>query len=158
MNRPTLARDIMVSVARLVTLSPQMDVFEAIRLLLKHQISGAPVVGPQGELVGVFTERNSMSVIVEGAYEQLPTNEVFAFMDTDAVTIHEEMDLLSVAQTFRKTRARRLAVVRDGLLVGQLSRRDLMRAVHEQTAIRSDRGAALLYLSSLVDSNQAPIA
>ena len=155
MNRPTLAKDIMAT--RLITLSPKMDVFDGISLLLKHRISGAPVVDDAGNLVGVFSEKCSMSVLVASAYDQLPTTEIEAYMHTDFRTITEQTDLLSIAQIFHHTTYRRLPVLRDGRLVGQVSRRDVLRAAHDLSAVAPDREMALLYLSSLVERSDAPI-
>ena len=50
-----LARDVMVT--RLVTTTPEMDVFVAIGGLLKNGVSGAPVIDAEGKFVGVFSER-----------------------------------------------------------------------------------------------------
>ncbi len=156
MNRPILARDIMTT--KLVTLSPHMDVFEAIGLLVKFKISGAPVVDPQGNYLGVFSEKCSMKVLVESAYDGLPTWEVEAFMDTQPRTIAEDTDLLSIAQIFLETNFRRLPVITDGKLVGQISRRDVLRSAHEMMKVARNRESALLYLSSLVERNESPIA
>lgn len=156
MNRPLLAKDIMVT--RLVTLSPHMDVFDAIGLLLRHKISGAPVIDESRRLLGVFSEKSCMSVLVEATYDQLPTTKLFAFMDTEPRTVSEETDLLTIAQIFKETETRRLPVLRDGVLVGQISRRDVLRAAHQMNAIAPDRESALLYLSSLFDRQEAPIA
>jgi len=49
-------------------------------------------------------------------------------------------------------------VTRDGKLVGQVSWRDVLQAAHNLQAIAPDRETALLYLSSLIDRNDAPIA
>ncbi|MBW3541585.1 MAG: CBS domain-containing protein [Planctomycetes bacterium] len=155
MNQPVLARDIMVT--RLVTLSPDMDAFEAINLLLRHEISGAPVVDAAGNLLGVFSEKDCMSVLVEGAYQQLPSTRVSAFMGSALRTIDEDADLLSIAQIFLNTSYRRLPVVRGARLVGQISRRDVLRAAMKLTERHPDRETALLYLSSLVDRAEAPI-
>lgn len=154
--KPILARDIMVK--KLITLRPDMDAFDAIELLLKHKISGAPVIDASRRLIGVFSERCSMSVVLEGAYQQLPTNDVAAFMDTSPLTIDEDMDLLSIAQIFQETTYRRLPVLRDGELVGQLSRRDLLQAVHRTFAQATSRDSGLLYLSSLMERHEHPIA
>lgn len=155
-RNPTLAKHIMVT--KLVTLSPDMDAFEAIDLLLKYRISGAPVVDNDRNYLGVFSERCSLSFLVEGAYEQLPSIRVSAYMDTEAQTIDEEKDILSIAQIFLCTHARRLPVLRDGKLVGQISRRDVLSAIHAMSAIHQNEDSALLYLSSLVERNDAPIA
>ncbi len=156
MANPKLAKDIMAT--KLITLSPRMDVFDAIGLLLKHRISGAPVVDESGEYMGVFSEMSCMSMMVKAAYDQLPTTELFPFIDAKAPTIGEEMDLLSITQIFLSTAARRLPVLHDGKLVGQVSRRDVLRAAHSLMAIAPDNGSPLLYLSSLMDRSEAPIA
>lgn len=156
MNRPLLAKDIMVT--RLVTLSPHMDVFDAIGLLLKHEISGAPVIDEGRRFLGVFSEKCCMRVLVEATYEQLPTTELYAFMDADPRTVSEETDVLTIAQIFMNTEYRRLPVLRGETLVGQISRRDVLRAAHQLNAIAPNREAALLYLSSIFDRHEAPIA
>jgi predicted transcriptional regulator len=155
-RNPVLAKEIMVT--KLVTLSPSMDAFEAIDLLLKYRISGAPVVDPERNYLGVFSERCCMSLLVEGAYQQLPSIQVYAYMDTHAQTIDEDMDLLSIAQIFLNTHARRLPVLDEGKLVGQISRRDVLKAIHAMSAVTSNEDSALLYLSSLVERNNAPIS
>ena len=153
---PVLANQIMVT--KLVTLSPNMDAFEAIDLLLKYRISGAPVVDENRNFLGVFSERCCMSFLVEGAYQQLPSIQVYAYMDTEAQTIEEDMDILSIAQIFINTHARRLPVLRENELVGQISRRDVLNAIHAMSAITNSEDSALLYLSSLVERNNAPMA
>lgn len=151
------AKDIMVT--KLVTLSPDMDALEAIRKLLRHRISGAPVVDEAGDYLGVFSEKTSMSFLLSLAYEQLPSNEVRAFMDDDlSGTIGEEVDLLTIAQTFLKTDHRRLPVLRGKKLVGQISRRDVLRAAVKIVDDRpNDREASLLYLSALIKRDDAPL-
>ena len=140
-----LARDIMVS--RLVTLKPDRDVFDAIGHLLKHRISGAPVVDEQRNFLGVFSERYCMSVVIESAHEQLPTAKVSAFMNTDVGrAIPEDTTLLDIAQIFLYTHYRRLPVLRDGKLVGQICRRDVLRVAHKLTTTAKGQKAAKMYL------------
>ena len=153
--RSYYAKDFMVT--RLVTLPPEMDVLDAVRLLLKHRISGAPVV-EAGRYLGVFSEKCSMQVLLDAAYEQLPTNEVRAFMDSDAQTIRPDTDLLSIAQVFLLTPYRRLPVVVDGELLGQVSRRDVLRAAMQALDKKAAPSVSLLYLSALVERGDAPLA
>lgn len=154
-----VAEDIMVT--RLVTLSPHVDVLDAVRILLKNRISGAPVVDPQGKYLGVFSEKCAMQVILDAAYESLPTNHVGAFMDTQARTIRPNTDLLSIAQVFLLTNFRRLAVVdEDGTLLGQISRRDVMAAglkVIDDSCVEVHE-SSLLYLSAIHERNAAPLS
>jgi CBS domain-containing protein len=137
---PTLpdARQIMST--KLVTLSPSTDVFKAISDLLNHCISGAPVVDQGGRFLGVFSEKTSMSVLVQAAYEQLPSTEVAAFMDADfGRTILEDVSFLECARIFRETPYRRLPVLRGGRLVGLVSRRDVLRYSNELAAMIQER-------------------
>ena len=152
-----VAKDIMVT--KLVTLTPDMDALDAIKKLLHHRISGAPVVDAEGNYLGVFSEKTSMSFLIDLAYEQLPSNRVGAFMDTDQDrTIREDADLLTIAQIFLNTHYRRLPVVRDGKLVGQLSRRDVLRAALDLIGDPSQsQGSSVLYLSALVDRDDSPV-
>lgn len=123
--RRVRACDVMQS--KLVTLTPEMDVFDAIGYLLKNRISGAPVVDSQGDFVGVFSEKGSMDVVIESAYSQLPTTRVRSFMDADrGRVIHEHTDLLTIARIFLETPYRRLVVLRDDKVLGQISRRDVL--------------------------------
>ncbi|MBC8870594.1 MAG: CBS domain-containing protein [Planctomycetes bacterium] len=121
---------------KLVTLSPTDDVYDAIGRLLKNRISGAPVVDDKGNYLGIFSERHSMSVVIQTAYEQLPSSEVGAFMHTDRdSTITEDTDLLSCAEIFLKKAYRRLPVLRGDKVVGQVSRRDVLRREQVFTAL-----------------------
>lgn len=151
------ARDFMVT--RLITLRPEMDVLDAVRLLLKNKISGAPVVARDGTFLGVFSERTSMHVLLDAAYEQLPSNKVEAFMSTDDRVITPDAQLLSIAQVFLLTNHRRLPVVEDGKLIGQVSRRDVLRASMDAVGKASPhRESSLLYLSAVVAREDAPMA
>jgi CBS domain-containing protein len=152
-----LAKDIMVT--KLITLTADMDALEAIRKLLHHHVSGAPVVDGEGNYLGVFSEKNAMRFLLDLAYEQLPSSQVSAFMDTTMErTIGEETDLLTIAETFLNTDYRRLPVLRGTKLVGQISRRDALEAAlkvidkHPQA-----REKSLLYLSALIDREDAPM-
>ena len=84
------------------------------------------------------------------------STQVGAYMDTSAPTVSEDTDLLRIAQIFRKTSARRVPVVQDGQLTGQISRRDLLYAINDLIAHSPKRENPLLYLSSM-DHADPPI-
>jgi predicted transcriptional regulator len=153
------ARDCMTR--KLVTLRPEMDVMEAVSLLLRNRISGAPVVDADGNFLGVFSEKCSLHVIMDAAYEQLPSNQVRVFMDTEAQTIEPDTHLLTIAQVFLLTPFRRLPVLDNGKLVGQVSRRDVLRVAMDmlrKAPNRQAEGSNLLYLSALVERHEAPLS
>lgn len=154
-RRPTVAKDIMAK--RLILLRPDMDLFQAIELLLKNKISGAPVVDHNDEYVGIFSEKSCLSMLVAAAYDELPTTKLDPFIDRDAPTVTEETDLLSIAQIFLNTSRRRVPVLRGRQVVGQISRRDVLRAAYKTMAVAPDTGSRILYLSSLFDANESPI-
>ena len=153
MNQPKsnlLARDVMMPRKRLVTLSPAMDALSAIRMLLKHRISGAPVVDEDNRYLGVFSEKTSMEFLLHLTYEDLPSSDVGSFMNTDLDrTIDEEADLLSVLDIFLKSPYRRLPVVNQGFLRGQISRRDALGAATKSLEqVEPIQQRQLLYLSA----------
>ena len=153
------ARDIMT--ARLVTLDAEMDVFHGIEVLVKNNISGAPVIDHSGRLLGVFSEKSCMKVLVDAAYEGLPTNQIGKFMDTDPVTIRPDTQLLTIAQIFLTTPRRRLPVIEDDRLVGQVSRRDVIRTASKVMSSNNgkrDHHKILLYLSALGNMEDVPAA
>ena len=154
-NRPQVARDIMVT--KLVTLHPNMDAHEAIGLLLKNQISGAPVVDEERNFLGTFSEKECMRVLTDAIYDQVPTNEIQYFLDTNPDTISEDAGILSIIQIFKDTHRRRLPVLRDGKVVGQISRRDILRTAHDLLKMDPEDETTVLYLSALRERGEAPV-
>ncbi len=148
------ASDIMTT--KLVTLKPEMDVFHGINVLVKNRISGAPVVNDDGELLGVFSEKSCMQVLIGAAYEGLPTNQIQAFMNSTPQTICETTQVMSIAQMFLTTPLRRMPVMRDKQLVGLVSRRDVIAAAAKVEQVTRDRESTLLYLSALQKEGGSP--
>ena len=156
-SSPVVAADIMTR--KLVTLTPQTEVFDAIDRLLKHRISGAPVVDPEnrGRFVGLFSERNAVRLLVDAAYEGQVAQTIGRFIETDVHTIGPDVDLLSIAQLFLHSNQRRLPVVDEDRLIGQVSRRDVLKAAHTLMQDVPDAPhQVLLYLSSLREMAESP--
>jgi len=116
---------------QLVTVAPQTTAAEAIGLLLKHEISGMPVVDKEGKLLGVLSERDCLKPLVNAQYHELPTTPVKELMSTELQTVSTECDIMEVAELFLNNKYRRVPVLEDGRLVGQISRRDILRAIRE---------------------------
>ena len=123
------AEDCMVR--NVVTVHPEMDAYEAIGLLLKHEISGMPVVDAAGKLVGILSEKDCLQTLLDAQYHDLPTALVKDLMTPDVNTITPDTDILKIAETFLHEKFRRLPVVDKGQLVGQVSRRDVLRAIEK---------------------------
>jgi CBS domain-containing protein len=155
-NRAILARELMTT--SLITLSPEMDVLQAIQVLLKRRISGAPVVSSNGEFQGIFSESSCMRVVVNAAYDDLPDAGLSSFIDRNPPTIEPTTDLLSICQTFLDQATRRLPVLDAGHLVGMVSRRDVMRKISDAVNGKRCGQAELLYLSAIHNDRKTSMA
>lgn len=116
---------------RLVTFSPDMDVLDAIHDLVENGIAGAPVVDERGELVGMLSELDCMNVALTAGYHGERGGPVSQFMNPDVTTVNADASIVSLAEQFLATGFRRYPVVHDNRLVGQISRRDVLRALLE---------------------------
>jgi CBS domain-containing protein len=116
---------------KLVTFHPQTNVIEALAVILDNHITGAPVVDDGGRLVGILSEVDLMAVVIQDSYYDESLGIVADYMRTQVDTIDADTDIYSVAQRFLREHRRRYPVVRDGKLVGQLSRRDVLQAFRD---------------------------
>ena len=112
------------------TLNPETDIYDAMARLLKSRLTGAPVVDGDGMLLGMLTERDCLKVLVGGAVDGLPTGKVGDYMTTPAQSITPTATLFDIAHIFLTRSYRKLPVVdRDGRVIGQVSRRDMLVAI-----------------------------
>ena len=141
-----------VMVRDVVTISPDADVKEAIRLLGEHDISALPVVDADGAVVGVISEGDLIRRDEIGTEKRRPwwleavtpastLAEEFAkshgrrvseVMSTHVVSASEETPLGEIATLLEKHRIKRVPIMRDGKLVGIVSRSNLIQAVASQ--------------------------
>ena len=127
MSKVILVREVMAT--GLLTLKPETPIFQAILLLLKNRVSGAPVVDESGKLVGVLSEKDCLRIFAnEAFFSQNAGGMVSDYMSTDILTADPDDDVFKTADIFLKNSFRRLPVVDDGNLVGQISRRDVLQA------------------------------
>ncbi len=125
--RSVLVKDWMA--ANLVTLKPDMDVMDAVAALVEARIAGAPVVDHHGNLVGLLSEFDCMKVALDSSYHGEWGGRVSEFMTKDVMTVPADMSIIDLARRFQESRVRRFPVVDDNRLVGQISRRDVLRAL-----------------------------
>jgi len=112
-----------------ITISPDMDIYEAIDTLLKKKITSAAVVDEKEKLIGILAEKDCLKVLAQAETKKLVEGKVGDFMTRDVVTINPNLDVFSVASLFLKQYFRRFLVVKEGKLVGQITRRDLLKAI-----------------------------
>lgn len=115
--------------ANLTTFKPETEMREAISFLVDRRISGAPVVDDHGNLVGVLSEQDCMKVALDAGYYGDYGGLVKDHMNTKVTTIDADMSILNLAQLFIEAPYRRYPVLQNNRLVGQVSRRDVLRAL-----------------------------
>ncbi len=111
------------------TLKKNTSVLEAIRSLLSHKVTSAPVVDEHGKLIGMFSEKDSMKVVLDTAYNQGLSGKVGEFMTTDTVTVNAEASIVDLAERFQESSVRCFPVFDGNLLVGVVSRTDVLKAL-----------------------------
>lgn len=104
----------------IVTVSPGMKVKDLAMTLIKNQISGAPVVGKNGKIVGVVSEADI--VAKKG-------KDVKSIMSKKIISITEETPVEEIARLMNTHRIKRLPVMNGGEVVGIVSRADIVSAI-----------------------------
>ena len=140
------AADVMTT--KVITVTPESSVGDAAKLMLQYRISGLPVVDRKGELVGIVTEGDFLRRGETGTerrrprwlefilgpgrlsseYVQAYGRKIADVMTSDPVCITEDVSLENVVDTLERHRVKRLPVMRDGKLVGIVSRANLVQA------------------------------
>jgi len=140
-------RDVMS--ARVVSIAPDANVLEAIRLMLQKHISGLPVIDTSGALVGVVTEGDFLRRAETGTERRRPrwlefllgprrladeyvhthARKVEDVMTREPVTITEDASLDEVVRIMERRRIKRLPVMRGSEVVGIVSRANLLHAL-----------------------------
>ena len=141
------ARDVMTR--NVITIAPDASVLEALRLMLQYKISGLPVVDASGSVLGIVTEGDFLRRAETGTERKRPrwlellvgsgplardyirshARRVHEVMTHDAETVTEEAQLGDIVTLMEKYRIKRVPVVRDGRVVGIVSRANLLRAL-----------------------------
>lgn len=130
MTRVTRIADIMTRDP--LTFGPDLEINHAVSKLLARRISGAPVVGDRGQLLGILTARDCFKAVLSARYYDDWGGAVSDYMSSPAETIDAQLDVVSAAKQFLGSRYRRFPVVEADRLVGVISRFDVLQALYEQ--------------------------
>ncbi|QGT98740.1 hypothetical protein SYNTR_0147 [Candidatus Syntrophocurvum alkaliphilum] len=145
-----LAKDIMTT--EVITVGPEEKIDTVAKLLIDNKISGIPVVDEQRKLLGIITENDLMvkaSELKVPFYLTLFDSFIFlenpirfnnslkkyvASLVKDAMTkkvyaVEENKDVKEVVEIMQKRRINRVPVVRDGELVGIVTRNDILKSL-----------------------------
>lgn len=140
-----------------ITATPQTEVREIVELMLKNRISAVPVVDAAGKVLGMVSEGDLMRRVENktdrrdswwltalftasndaSSYVKSHGRRAEDVMTRDVVTIGEDTPLYKIAQTLEKHHIKRVPVVKDGKLVGIVSRSNLL---HGFSTMQQDAG------------------
>ncbi len=125
------AQDIMHT--QLISVTPDTSLKECIQILIKNDISGLPVVDRTKRLVGIVTEEDLM--LTWHYFNRMNTN--IAIKDCHVhgapliiervITASENTPLGEIIKTLLYKRIKRIPIVKEGRLIGIVSRRDILK-------------------------------
>lgn len=113
------------------TVQPDTPMDKAIKLLIKKKLTGVLVVDAQNKLVGVLSEKDCLKILLRHGFDRFPDDVVGSYLHLAPMTIESGTDIIRAAQIFVENPFRRLAVVDDGELVGQITRRDIVKGMEK---------------------------
>lgn len=132
-----------------VTIPADATVYAAADILLGARISAAPVVDADGKLIGIVSEADLMNrpeagtvpgrswlqrllapeAVLARDYLRSHSHHVADVMTRDVVTAEEQTDLKEIASLMASRRIKRVPIVRDGRVVGIVSRANLLQGL-----------------------------
>jgi CBS domain-containing protein len=115
----------------LITFSPDTPIETDNKTTLTKKPLESPFVDVAGKLVGILSEKDCMKTLMEASYYNNLGGYVKEYMSTEVTTIDVNDTLSNVADSFMKSRFRRFPILEGDKLVGQISRRDVLRAIHQ---------------------------
>jgi CBS domain-containing protein len=115
----------------LVSFDPDDTIIEAMRVLLKRQLSGAPVIDQAGQMIGILSQKDCLAIVYNAAYHQEPGGQVQQYMSREVEHLEADCSVVEAADRFLHSNFRRFPVLREGRLVGLISRHDILRALDE---------------------------
>lgn len=141
------AADVMVT--NVITVGPDACVQDVARTLIEARISGVPVVGSDGKLVGIVSEGDLMRRAEAGTGRRRPwwlavltgrevlasefikehSRKVADVMTRQVVTAAPDTPLWTIANLLEKNAIKRVPIVQDGKVVGIVSRANLLQAL-----------------------------
>ena len=103
---------------------------EAMDVITENRISGLCVVDELGNLVGILSELDCLRAILGAVYNKTGVGAVRDYMASDNLIVaHPDEDIVDVAQDMLMNNKRRRPVVENGKLIGQITCRQLLKAV-----------------------------
>lgn len=173
------AADVMTR--RVLTVTRDTPLEDAVRLMLQQRISGLPVLDEAGALAGILTEGDLLRRVETGTVKKRPhwlelllppgrlaaeyvhthSHKVEDVMTAKVVAVAPDTPLETIVDTMKRARVKRVPVVENGLLVGIVSRADLLQTLappaDEAPTPASDEEIRARLWAELEQSDWAPV-
>jgi CBS domain-containing protein len=144
------AQDIMTR--EVITISPEADITEAVKILLDKGINGLPVVDGEGRLVGILCQSDlvrmqkslpipslftlldgfvplSSSALFEAEVKRIAASKVSDAMSAKVVTVAPDMTIDEIAALMVDKKFHTLPVTKDGKLLGVVGKKDVIKTL-----------------------------
>lgn len=123
-------RDYMLS--NPVKVNENDNLMDAMQTIIDNKISGVCVVNASGKLVGILSELDCLDAVLGATYNESGIGKVREYMTNDELIVaHLNEAIVDVAQDMLKRNHRRRPVLDGGKLVGQITVRQLLKAVKD---------------------------
>jgi len=118
------AKDIMQK--NVIVMDTKSAIYDAIHLMVKHNITGLPVVNDSYQIIGIISEKDILDLL----YHSKDSNvSIVNFMTRRVVCFDPDANLNQLAESFRKNDFRRIPIVHKDKLIGLVSRKDVIRYI-----------------------------
>jgi CBS domain-containing protein len=138
-----VVRDLMTR--HVVSATPDTPITEVGRLLIEHRLRAVPIVSPDGQMLGIVTDREVMEHFLPRIRASSPAGVVAErrvrardVMRKSILGVSEDQSIGDVAALMVNKDITRVPVLADGKLVGFLSRGDIVRKLLEPYVYRSE--------------------
>ena len=110
-----------------ITVTPDMPIYDAIRLLTARNLSALPVVDEDLHLKGMLSEKDVLSLLYE--HQDFSNKVVSDFMTLEVICFDVTDSLIDLCDCFEAHRIRRVPITENGCLRGMVGRSDVINAI-----------------------------
>ena len=129
-----------------ITVKKETPIYDAIALLLNNNITGLPVVDDEDNLIGIITEKDVLKLLYANIKDD---SKVEQFMTKDVFVFDEDDNLTDVAECFIRNHFRRVPILKNGKIVGILSKKDIIAYILKIKKVGSLEMALQSHLASM---------
>ena len=113
-----------------LTITEETTLLETVRMLVKHNVTGLPVVDENMRPIGIVSEKDVLEIVHNFQTREYDSNNsantIRSIMSTDVVTFDINDSLSDICKCLMSSVFRRVPILSDGRIVGIISRKDLL--------------------------------